>query len=200
MFYRVSNSICTRNNCCNCFTVIHLWRYKLCTRVGLLVPFECPTLYKTQLQIPSANPIRHRHITSLPAVVVEDYGYWTQKRLILKCMGQTPRYGTGKNLQLPKIPSNTPLYIATFNRRTLKSNDQLVKLELYDIKWDILGSCEQETNIQLKSGYIIYLYYAYLGGSAILLNRRIKDRPVKMHFISHRFIYIVMKISNMYNV
>lgn len=121
--------------------------------------------------------------------------------------------GGGKNSFKPIKHRTTGknLFIATFNARTLQSDHRLEELEeeLTHIRWDVLGLCEtrrpeQQACTTLKSGHLLYANNTatntYLGGVAIMVNKKIKNRVIKMSSISPRVIYIVLEISKRYRL
>lgn len=92
------------------------------------------------------------------------------------------------------------LFIATFNVRTLKSQERLQELEeeLMQINWDILGLSEtrlsEEKCTVLHSGHMFFQNNkgtnSHIGGIGILVNKRIKHLVTKTVAISDRVIYI----------
>ncbi|XP_072380641.1 uncharacterized protein [Diabrotica undecimpunctata] len=70
------------------------------------------------------------------------------------------------------------IYIATYNVRTLSSEEKLLKLEELHIKWNVMGLCkvrrEEEDCITLKSGH--QLFYMgnkkKVGGVGLLIYKR----------------------------
>lgn len=102
------------------------------------------------------------------------------------------------------------IYIATYNIRTMRTENHLEELEqeLEAIKWDIIGICETrlkgEKKTTLKSGHVLYENNSEInqgiGGVALIVNRKIKHEVVKYHAISNRVIYLVLKLNNKYQV
>ncbi|XP_044760870.1 craniofacial development protein 2-like [Coccinella septempunctata] len=122
--------------------------------------------------------------------------------------------GGGKNSiyrSKPHKSHNIPkIYLATYNIRTMRDPEHLVKLEeeLEHIKWDIVGLCEtrlpdEETTV-LKSGHLLYQNNGTSqkgqGGVAFLINRKLKHLITEMKSISDRVIYIVLRINERYSV
>lgn len=78
----------------------------------------------------------------------------------------------------------------------MKSIDRIIELEeeLSYIKWDILGICEtrlsEEKCTTLQSGHILYQNNSeidtHIEGVAILINKRIKHKIIKIKSISSR--------------
>ncbi|XP_030747131.1 craniofacial development protein 2-like [Sitophilus oryzae] len=122
--------------------------------------------------------------------------------------------GGGKNSLAPttKITRSCQrphsLYIATYNARTLSSDEKLLELEeeLKNIKWDILGISEArrigEGQVILKSGNTL----CYSGeetairGVGILVHKKYKDMIVDVKNISPRVICLTIKLNKKYSV
>lgn len=100
--------------------------------------------------------------------------------------------------------------IATYNIRTMRTDDHLVELEqeLQAIKWDIVGLCETrrkgEMKTTLRSGHTLYQNNSETdysqGGVAFMVNRQIEHQIMKYSAISDRVIYLILKLNNRYNL
>lgn len=100
-------------------------------------------------------------------------------------------------------------YIATYNIRTMKSEERLVGLEreLENIKWNVLGISETrltgEATTTLKSGHLLLQRNsatAHLGGVALLIHRKIKHLVTKTKAVSDRIIYALLRLNQRYSL
>lgn len=115
-----------------------------------------------------------------------------------------------KPLRQKLLKSNAPLYIATYNTRTLRTREHLEEFEeeLSHIKWDIIGVCETrlpgERCTTLQTGHTLYQNNAeerdYIGGVAIIINKNFKHNVIKYQAISERVIYITIKLNKRYHL
>lgn len=119
--------------------------------------------------------------------------------------------GGGKKSTFRKLkPSITKIHIATYNCRTMRTDDHLEELEeeLRNIKWDIIGLCETrlpgEKRTTLKSGHTLYQNNSESnysqGGVAFIVHCRIEHKVTKYCKISDRVIYLVIQINNRYSL
>ncbi|XP_044766144.1 craniofacial development protein 2-like [Coccinella septempunctata] len=119
--------------------------------------------------------------------------------------------GGDKHLRNRKVhySTNRTLHIATFNTRSLLSQERLTELEceVENIKWDVIGLSEVrrrgEQLITLKSGH--NLYYAgeedkSIGGTGFLIHKRHNANIVSLKKISTRVICLVLKLTARYNI
>lgn len=120
--------------------------------------------------------------------------------------------GGGKNsIKDKKKPDvNQEIYIATYNARTLRTEEHLEELiaETKSINWDIIGLSETrlqgEKCTQLTSGHVLYQRNADTnytnGGVVLLINKKIKHKVTKFKAKSDRIIYTVLKINKRYTM
>lgn len=102
------------------------------------------------------------------------------------------------------------LYLATYNIRTMRLEEHLESLEkeLRSIKWDVVGISETriggEASSILKSGHLLYQKNQeinhHIGGTAIIIHRRIRHLVTKTRAISDRVIYIMIQLNKMHSV
>lgn len=101
---------------------------------------------------------------------------------------------------------NTKLRIASYNARTLRSEDRLEELlyELDKIAWDVVGVSEVrrqgEESIKLHSGHILYYRgddnTSHEHGVGLLIHKRLTDNIKCITSVSDRVIYVVLQITN----
>lgn len=101
-----------------------------------------------------------------------------------------------------------PLYIATYNARTLSTDDKLIELEeeLKNIKWDVIGLSEVrrigENQLTLNSGNVLF----YVGeekairGVGFLVHKKYVKQIVDVKKISSRVIYIILQLNTKYSI
>lgn len=130
-----------------------------------------------------------------------------------------PGYGsnrTRQNAEGAKNPrsrsgyhSRRKLLIATYNTRTLGSDQKILELEneLSHIKWDILGLCETrrkgEAEMTLQSGNVLYYKgdeNMSEGGVGFLVHKRHKDSIVQFEYVSLRVAFMVLKLNDRYSL
>lgn len=101
------------------------------------------------------------------------------------------------------------MYIATYNTRTLLSEERLTELEceLENIKWDIVGLSEVrrrgEQLVTLKSGHSLYCVgddNSSVGGTGFLIHKRHRTNILSLKKISTRVICLVLKLNTRYNI
>lgn len=130
---------------------------------------------------------------------------------------KSPKIHTGQKLVSPTDSevgkhsrrNKTTLYAATYNTRTLSSDEKLneFELEIQNIKWDVIGLSETkrkgEELLYLKSGHALY----YVGendiaqhGVGILIHKKLKDNITVVKAISKRVIYAIIKLNNRYDI
>ncbi|XP_072395136.1 uncharacterized protein [Diabrotica undecimpunctata] len=95
------------------------------------------------------------------------------------------------------------MYIATYNVRTLSSEEKLLELkeELKYIKWDVMGLCEvrreEEDCITLKSGHQLF----YMGnkekieGLGLLIHKRHTKNIPQLKGINPRIILCILQLN-----
>ncbi|KAK4873278.1 hypothetical protein RN001_015307 [Aquatica leii] len=118
--------------------------------------------------------------------------------------------GRDKKLFRKQQGSTKRLFIATYNIRTLRTEEHLEELErkLQHIKWDIIGVSETrllgENKTSLISGHILYQKNSdvnhHIGGVGFMVNKKIKHAAFKYHLMSERVIYIIIRLNNRYNM
>jgi len=103
----------------------------------------------------------------------------------------------------------TTLHLATYNCRSLKSEDRLLELltEAEKIKWDIIGLSEvrrkSEDMITLKDGNVFYYRGTKdgrLGGVGFLINKKWRNNVEKIESVSDRVCKLILKINERYSV
>ncbi|XP_072395205.1 uncharacterized protein [Diabrotica undecimpunctata] len=95
------------------------------------------------------------------------------------------------------------MYIATYNVRTLSSEEKLLELEeeLKHIKWDVMGLCEvrreEENCITLKSGHPIFYMgnKEKIGGVGLLIHKRHTKNIQQLKGINPRIILCILKLN-----
>ena len=101
------------------------------------------------------------------------------------------------------------MYIATYNVRSLSSEERLLELEeeLKEIKWDVIGLAETrrrgESIKKLESGNILFTKGKNdkcQSGVGFLINKTMANNVVEFKSVSDRLAFIVIKIYKMYNV
>ncbi|XP_045466606.1 craniofacial development protein 2-like [Harmonia axyridis] len=110
----------------------------------------------------------------------------------------------GKKLVSRKASSKTwKLYLATYNVRSLHSEERLIELE--QIKWDVVGLGEVrrrgEQLCKLKSGHIFYHAgneNSSIGGTGFLIHKRHDPSIVSIKKISPRVIYVILRLNKRY--
>lgn len=107
------------------------------------------------------------------------------------------------------IPKDKELYVATYNARSLLSEERLTELEseLKNIKWDIVGLNEVrrrgEKLVSLKSGHTFYYVGEddkSIGGTGFLIHKRHGSSIISLKKISNRVIYLVIRLNNRYEL
>lgn len=127
-----------------------------------------------------------------------------------------PGYGSslgGRGTEGAKNPRSRPGYhhkrqrqriwfLATYNNRTLRTNEKLVELEneLKHIKWDILGLSEVrregEEQIVLSSGHLLhYRGDSSNGGVGFMVNKKHTKNILTIKSVSDRVIYLIYKVN-----
>jgi len=109
----------------------------------------------------------------------------------------------------PGYHGQRTLHIATYNIRTLSTEQKTLELEeeLIRIKWDILGLSEVnrrgENQIALKSGHLLQYKgeeNIARGGVGFMVHKKhIKD-IVKIESICSRVIYLILKLNKRYTI
>ena len=116
---------------------------------------------------------------------------------------QSPAKESAKNLRASSI------YIATYNIRSLSSEERLLELEekLKEIKWDILGLAETrrcgESIKKLASGNILYTngkINKRQSGVGFLINKSLANNVTEFKSVSDRLAFIILKINTNYSV
>ncbi|XP_072378445.1 uncharacterized protein [Diabrotica undecimpunctata] len=96
------------------------------------------------------------------------------------------------------------LHIATYNVRTLATEDKLNELqeELNCIKWDVLGLSEirrkVENQLVLKSGHLLHFIGENdkaVGGVGFLVRKKHLDKIIKIESVSSRVVYLILKLN-----
>ncbi|KAL3272097.1 hypothetical protein HHI36_022559 [Cryptolaemus montrouzieri] len=108
-----------------------------------------------------------------------------------------------------KQATTRKIQIATYNVRTLSTNDRLEEIEeqLKDIKWHILGLSEVrrigEDIVKLKSGHVLF----YKGqdnvkrhGVGFLVHSKLAKLVTEYVGISDRIAYVTVRISEEYSM
>ncbi|XP_030753938.1 craniofacial development protein 2-like [Sitophilus oryzae] len=100
--------------------------------------------------------------------------------------------------------------IATYNIRTMRTNDHLEELEqeLSNINWDIVGLCETrlqgEKMTTLNSGHDMFQNNSETnhsqGGVAFIVNNKFKHLVTKYHSVSNRVIYLIIRLNQRYSI
>ena len=107
------------------------------------------------------------------------------------------------------IATQTDLYVATLNYRSLAGEDKLVELEneLTRIKCNIIGLSEvwikKEEQLELPSGHTFYFKGTENGkptGVGFLINKDLKTRITEIEGISDRIARVVIKINKRYSM
>jgi endonuclease/exonuclease/phosphatase family metal-dependent hydrolase len=124
--------------------------------------------------------------------------------------GQTRRQAEGAKNPWATIGCHTKLHIATYNTRTLSSNEKLIEIEieLEKIKWDILGLSEVrkpgEECLKLKSGHTLFYRgsdtQTLIHGVGLLINKRWSNHITHTKSISDRVIYVCLKLNKRYSI
>lgn len=93
--------------------------------------------------------------------------------------------------------------IATYNIRTMRTNDHLEEFEqeLGNINWDIVGLCETrlqgEKMTTLNSGHDLFQNNSETNhsqaGVAFIVNNKFKHLVTKYHSVSNRVIYLIIR-------
>jgi endonuclease/exonuclease/phosphatase family metal-dependent hydrolase len=121
---------------------------------------------------------------------------------------QSPAIEGAKNLRASSI-NNSCMYIATYNVRSLSSEESLLELEeeLKEIKWDVIGLAETrrrgESIKKLKSENILFTKGKNdkcQSGVGFLINKTMTNNVVEFKSVSDRLAFIVIKINKKYNV
>ena len=116
---------------------------------------------------------------------------------------QSPAKEGAKNLRASSI------YIATYNIRSLSSEERLLELEeeLKEIKWDILGLAETrrcgESIKKLASRNILYTngkINKRQSGVGFLINKSLANNVTEFKSVSDRLAFIILKINTNYSV
>lgn len=101
------------------------------------------------------------------------------------------------------------LYIATYNTRTLSSDEKILELEeeLKKVHWDILGISEirkkGEQQFLLKSGNMYYHRCnenSSVGGVGLLIHKRHVQNIIQISSVSPRVCYVILKLNQRYNI
>ncbi|XP_072389526.1 uncharacterized protein [Diabrotica undecimpunctata] len=96
------------------------------------------------------------------------------------------------------------LHIATYNVRTLATEDKLIELqeELNCIKWDVLGLSEirrkGKNQLVLKSGYLLHSIGENdkaVGGVGFLVHKKHLDKIIKTESVTSRVLYLILKLN-----
>ncbi|XP_044749740.1 craniofacial development protein 2-like [Coccinella septempunctata] len=122
--------------------------------------------------------------------------------------------GGGKNSYHPiktnrkRFQKSQLLYIATYNAKTLSTDEKLLELEeeLKNVKWDIIGISEArrigEGEVVLQSGNT--LCYSgeetALRGVGILVHKRHRDKILDVKSISSRVLCLILQINRKYSL
>ncbi|XP_030747799.1 craniofacial development protein 2-like [Sitophilus oryzae] len=116
---------------------------------------------------------------------------------------------SGGDKHLAKRKTNSTMYVATYNARSLLSEERLTELEyeLDHIKWDVVGLCEirrrGEHLVNLKSGHSFYFVgdeNSSFGGTSFLIHKRHRQNIVSLKKISNRVVYLVLRLSTRYEI
>lgn len=109
----------------------------------------------------------------------------------------------------PGYHGHRTLHIATYNAKTLSTQQKLIELEeeLKHIKWDILGLSEVrrkgENQITLNSSHLLHYRGeedVAQGGVGFVVHKNHKQNIIKIHSVSPRVIYLILKLNKRYNV
>ena len=130
-----------------------------------------------------------------------------------------PGYGSGlgnggaegaKNHRCrPGYHNKRKLDLATFNTRTLRTDEKVVELEegLSRLRWDIVGLSEVrregEDSIILQSGNLLYFREGdqqSQGGVGFLVHKSLVNNVVKIESVSTRVAYLILRISKRYSL
>ncbi|XP_044759008.1 craniofacial development protein 2-like [Coccinella septempunctata] len=133
------------------------------------------------------------------------------QNLVLILYQSAPRIlGGGKKLAAGKASSKVwKLYLATYNVRSLLSEERLIELEceLEQINWDVVGLSEVrrrgEQLCRLKSGHTFYHAGnedSSIGGTGFLIHKRHNSGIVSIKTISPRVIYVILRLNKRYNM
>lgn len=117
---------------------------------------------------------------------------------------KNPWVGPGRHL-MSSIARKRTIYIATYNVRTLSTNEKVEELEnaLTNIKWNILGLSEVrrtgESITKLRSGHTLYNKGhedSKIYGVGFMIHRDMNHEITNYVGISDRMAYITIRISN----
>lgn len=131
---------------------------------------------------------------------------------------KSPDHGGGRTRQrtegaknprvLPGHHGQRLLHIATYNTRTLASDEQILELEkeLERIKWDIVGISETrrkgENQLTLKSGNLFYHAgeESSLRGVGFLIHKKYAKKVLDIKCVSPRVIYMILGLNQKYSL
>jgi exonuclease III len=118
--------------------------------------------------------------------------------------------GGAKNLrQMPAHHQQRRLALATFNTRTLRTDQKILELEeeLGRLRWDIVGLSEVrregEDSIILKSGNLLYFRegdQVSQGGVGFIVHKSLVNNVVKIESVSSRVAYLILRITKRYSL
>lgn len=130
-----------------------------------------------------------------------------------------PGYGSGqgnggaggaKNLrQRSGYHKKRRLDLATYNVRTLRTDEKIVELEeeLSRLRWDIVGLSEVrregEDTITLRSGNLLYFRegdHLSQGGVGFFVHKSLVNNVLKIESVSTRVAYLVLRITKKYSL
>lgn len=102
------------------------------------------------------------------------------------------------------------MYLATYNIRTLRTQDRLYELEkevLERINWHIIGLCETrrrgEEMLKLNSGHLLYCKgndERSDGGVGMVIHKSMSEKLMNIKAISNRVIYATFRINKRYEL
>lgn len=111
--------------------------------------------------------------------------------------------------QTPGYHKRRPLALATYNTRTLRTDEKIVELEeeLSKLRWDIVGLSEVrregEDTIILKSGNLLYFREGdqqSQGGVGFIVHKSLVNNVVKIESVSTRVVYLILRITKRYSL
>jgi endonuclease/exonuclease/phosphatase family metal-dependent hydrolase len=130
-----------------------------------------------------------------------------------------PGYGSGQGTSGVRGAKNLrrrsgyhhrrPLALATYNTRTLRTDEKIAELEegLSKLRWDVIGLSEVrregEDTITLKSGNLLYFREGdqqSQGGVGFIVHKSLVDNVVKIESVSTRVAYLILRVSERYSL
>ena len=114
-----------------------------------------------------------------------------------------------KNLRKGSGCQYQRLDLATYNTRTLRTDEKIAELEeeLSRLRWSIVGLSEVrregEDTIILKSGNLLYFQEGdrqSQGGVGFIVHKSLVNNVVKIESVSTRVAYLILRISSRYSL